>query len=117
MKNFALTHVDCTAARTELHELLHLTGCEASLNNLPAGVSIPFVHAHTKNEELYVILAGNGTFFVDGEEFAVKAGDAIRVDPNGQRCVIFASKRRRVASKALRWATRKWQMTLLSPRG
>ena len=87
MKNFALTHVDCTAARTELHELLHLTGCEASLNNLPAGVSIPFVHAHTKNEELYVILAGNGTFFVDGEEFAVKAGDAIRVDPNGQRCL------------------------------
>ena len=32
--------------RTELHETLGLTGCEASYNVLPAGAAIPFVHAH-----------------------------------------------------------------------
>ena len=26
-------------------------------------------------------------FFVDGEEFVVKAGDCVRVDPKGQRCL------------------------------
>lgn len=54
MKNAKLQHVDMTASRTELHELLSLTGTEVSINNLPAGVSIPFVHAHTNNEELYI---------------------------------------------------------------
>ena len=50
-------------------ENLGLTGCEVSLNRLPAGKGMPFVHAHKKNEELYIVLRGNGTFFVDGEEF------------------------------------------------
>ena len=27
-----------------------LTGCEVSINCLPAGESVPFVHAHKKNE-------------------------------------------------------------------
>lgn len=62
-----------------------LTGSEVSINCLPAGQSVPFVHAHKKNEELYIITGGNGTFFVDGEEFPVQEGSLIRVAPNGQR--------------------------------
>ncbi len=38
---------------------LGLTGSEVSLNRLPAGKGIPFVHAHKKNEELYIVLRGN----------------------------------------------------------
>ena len=87
MKNAKLQHVDMTASRTELHELLSLTGTEVSINNLPAGVSIPFVHAHTNNEELYIVLSGKGSFFVDGEEFLISEGDCLRVDPKGQRCL------------------------------
>lgn len=87
MSNFKSFHLDLTAGRTELHDALNLTGAEVSLNNLPAGVSIPFVHAHTNNEELYIVLSGEGVFFVDGEEFVVKAGDCVRVDPKGQRCL------------------------------
>ena len=45
---------------------LGLTGCEASLNRLPAGKGMPFVHAHKKNEELYIVLKGSGVFHVDG---------------------------------------------------
>jgi uncharacterized cupin superfamily protein len=64
---------------------LGLTGCEVSLNRLPAGKGMPFVHAHKKNEELYIILRGSGTFFVDGEEFPVQEGSLIRVAPAGER--------------------------------
>ena len=87
MKNAKLQHVDMTAGRTELHELLSLSGTEVSINNLPAGVSIPFVHAHTNNEELYIVLSGKGSFFVDGEESLISEGDCLRVDPKGERCL------------------------------
>lgn len=66
---------------------LGLTGCEVSINRLPAGQSNPFVHAHKKNEELYIITGGRGTFFVDGEEFAVQEGSFIRVAPAGERAI------------------------------
>lgn len=62
-----------------------LTGCEVSLNLLPAGKAMPFVHAHRNNEELYIIIAGNGTFFVDGDEFPVQEGSMVRVAPEGAR--------------------------------
>ena len=45
-------------ARTELHDQLSLTGAEISINHLPAGASVPFVHAHKNNEEIYGILEG-----------------------------------------------------------
>ena len=64
---------------------LGLTGCEVSLNRLSAGKGMPFVHAHTKNEELYIILRGSGTFFVDGSEFPIREGSVVRVAPDGKR--------------------------------
>ena len=38
--------------RIELHEKLSLTGAEISLNELPAGANVPFVHSHKENEEI-----------------------------------------------------------------
>lgn len=87
MSNIQITHVDFEAPRTELHDLLHLTGAEVSVNRLPAGVGIPFVHAHTENEELYVVLDGSGVVFVDGEEKSITKGDCFRIAPQGQRCL------------------------------
>ena len=49
MSNYQTLHIDIGAARAELHDALALTATEVSLNNLPAGCSIPFVHAHTHN--------------------------------------------------------------------
>jgi mannose-6-phosphate isomerase-like protein (cupin superfamily) len=68
-----------------LGDKLGLTGCEVSLNRFPAGKGMPFVHAHRKNEELYIVLRGSGTFYVDGEEFPVQEGSLIRVAPAGER--------------------------------
>ena len=34
--------------RTELHDQLGLTGAEISINHLPAGASVPFIHSHKR---------------------------------------------------------------------
>ena len=62
-----------------------LTGCEVSLNRLPAGKGMPFVHTHKKNEELYIVMRGSGTFYVDGDEFPIHEGSLIRVGLEGER--------------------------------
>ena len=61
--------------RIELHEKLSLTGAEISLNKLPAGANVPFVHSHKENEEIYGILSGNGKAIIDGEEISLSTGD------------------------------------------
>lgn len=66
MKNFSKVSV-ASEARTELHDQLGLTGAEVSINHLPAGAGVPFVHSHKKNEEIYAILSGKGKAVIDGE--------------------------------------------------
>ena len=86
MKNFQLSNV-ADNPRVELHDALQLTGCEMSINHLPAGGAVPFVHAHKQNEELYYVLSGKGELFIDGEVLPLKAGDAFRIDPIGKRAI------------------------------
>ena len=71
--------------RTELHDLLGLTGAEVSINHLPAGAGVPFVHHHKKNEEIYIILAGKGTAVLDGKTVELNAGDVVKVSPAAKR--------------------------------
>ena len=59
MENYTKTNIG-SEARVELHEKLGLTGAEVSINQLPAGAGVPFVHAHRNNEEIYGIIAGKG---------------------------------------------------------
>ena len=63
--------------RIELHEKLSLTGAEISLNELPSGTNVPFVHSHKENEEIYGILSGNGKAIIDGEEISLSTGNSI----------------------------------------
>lgn len=85
MTNFAKVSVAANEARVELHELLGLTGAEVSINNLPAGVSVPFVHSHKKNEEIYAVLSGKGKAVIDGETVELAQGDWVRVSPAAKR--------------------------------
>ena len=71
--------------RVELHDQIGLTGAEVSVNYLPAGASVPFVHAHKQNEEIYAILSGKGKVVVDGEVIELTEGDWIRISPAGKR--------------------------------
>lgn len=84
MANFNKVSVE-QDARTELHDKLSLTGAEISINNLPAGASVPFIHSHKNNEEIYVVLAGKGKVVIDGEDVELAAGDWIRISPAGKR--------------------------------
>ena len=90
MSHYTLSNIDFQASRTELHDLLGLTGAEISFNVLPAGVSVPFVHAHAHNEEIYIVLEGAGKLYIDGEELSLKAGDCFRIAPEGERCISAA---------------------------
>ncbi|SEH36815.1 cupin domain-containing protein [Selenomonas sp. KH1T6] len=72
-------------ARTELHDKLGLTGAEISVNNLPAGAGVPFVHYHKKNEEIYFVTSGKGQAVIDGETVDLATGDWLRVAPKAKR--------------------------------
>lgn len=71
--------------RVELHEALGLTGAEVSINQLPAGAGVPFVHSHKQNEEIYGILSGKGSVVLDGETVQLTAGDWLKVAPAAKR--------------------------------
>lgn len=71
--------------RLELHDALALTGAEVSINSLPAGGCVPFVHYHKNNEEIYGILSGKGKAMIDGEETNLVAGDWIKISPSSKR--------------------------------
>ncbi len=78
-------------ARVELHDALKLSGAEISINVLPAGASVPFVHFHKQNEEVYGILEGKGYVILDDERIELKPGDWLKVSPKTRRR-IFAAK-------------------------
>lgn len=84
MANYTITNIG-NEARVELHDKLSLTGAEVSINRLPAGAGVPFVHSHKHNEEIYAIISGEGNAVIDGEEVKLTAGDWLRVAPAAKR--------------------------------
>lgn len=90
MAHYTKTTID-RENRSELHEKLALTGAEISLNELPAGASVPFVHSHKENEEIYGILSGKGRVVIDGEEISLTAGDWLKIAPVAKRRFFAAS--------------------------
>ncbi len=90
MKKYAKTTIN-PESRTELHEKLALTGAEISVNRLPAGASIPFVHSHKDNEEIYGVISGKGKAIIDDEEITLNAGDWLRIAPPAKRQFFAAS--------------------------
>lgn len=62
-----------------------MTGAEVSINQLPAGASVPFVHSHKNNEEIYGIISGKGKALIDDEEIELTIGDWLKVAPAAKR--------------------------------
>lgn len=89
MKNYSKVNVTGTD-RVELHDTLGLTGAEISVNFMPAGAGVPFVHSHKQNEEIYIILEGKGCMEIDGEKVALEANDFLRVAPEAKRQLFAA---------------------------
>ena len=68
-----------------LRKFLGAAGLELSLNVLPPGKGMPFLHKHQQNEEVYVVVGGRGQFLVDGESIDVAEGSVLRVSPPAAR--------------------------------
>jgi mannose-6-phosphate isomerase-like protein (cupin superfamily) len=68
-----------------LRSLLGSAGLEMSLNVVPPGKGIPFLHSHRQNDEVYVVVGGRGQFLVDGACIDVEEGSVLRIAPAGAR--------------------------------
>ena len=68
-----------------LRGLLGSAGLEMSLNVVPPGKGIPFLHRHQNNDEVYVVVGGRGQFLVDGECLDVAEGSVLRISPAAAR--------------------------------
>ncbi len=68
-----------------LKEQMGMIGMEVSLNSMLPGETMPFVHRHRANEELYVFLDGDGEFQADGQVFPVQSGTCVYCEPSVRR--------------------------------
>lgn len=68
-------------------ELVGTTGMEVSFGSLASGEAAPFFHHHKQNEELYIVISGEGEFTLDGQVVAVGSGSLVRIAPAVSRCV------------------------------
>ena len=66
-------------------DILGTTSVELSFGTLAPDTSVPFFHHHRQNEEVYVVLIGEGVFVLDGVEEPVASGSIIRVAPGVSR--------------------------------
>jgi len=85
--NFSATHVGNIAdfqGKLFLRESVQSTSAEVSVTSLPPQTQIPFPYFHKKNEEIYIVLTGEGDFLVDDTSFPISSGSIIRVAPAGK---------------------------------
>jgi mannose-6-phosphate isomerase-like protein (cupin superfamily) len=68
-----------------LRNLLGSAGLEMSLNVVPPGKGMPFLHRHQQNDEVYVVVGGRGQFLVDGACIDVAEGSVLRLTPAAAR--------------------------------
>lgn len=90
MSNYMKVSLE-NAPRVELHDKLGLTGAEISINTISVGESVPFIHSHKQNEEIYYVISGSGKAIIDEEKVDLVSGDWIKISPEAQR-QFFASK-------------------------
>jgi uncharacterized cupin superfamily protein len=65
---------------------LELERCGAGYERLSPNFRVPFGHAHSEQEELFVVVSGSGRLKLDDEVVDFAQWDAIRVGPGVMRC-------------------------------
>ena len=64
---------------------LELRESGLSYQRIPPGYRFPYGHTHKTQEEVYVVVRGNGRMKVDDEIVDVREWDAVRVPPGSWR--------------------------------
>ena len=78
-------NLDSFEGKAFLKDILGTTSIELSFGTLAPGACVPFFHHHKQNEEVYVVLGGEGVFILDGKEEPVASGSIVRVAPEVSR--------------------------------
>lgn len=68
-----------------LAESVKASGMEVSFQVMPPNTGLPFFHKHRKNEEMYIVLQGDGEFLVDEAVIPIKEGSVVRIAPDASR--------------------------------
>ena len=66
-------NLDTFEGKAFVKDILGTTSVELSFGTLAPGESVPFFHHHKQNEEVDVVLSGEGVFILNGEEEPVAA--------------------------------------------
>ena len=64
---------------------LGLERCGLSYQRIPPDYRFPFGHTHKEQEEVYVVMRGNGRMKLDDEVVELEKYDAVRVPPGTWR--------------------------------
>lgn len=70
-----------------LKEAVGGTATEVSFTRLDPLQSVPFFHSHKQNEELFIVVRGEGEMQIDDDVIPVREGSAVRVATAGERCI------------------------------
>ena len=95
LKSYSLIHAKTgkeIKGKLFLKELIGTTGTEISFTVIAPKTELGFFHIHTKDEEVYIVLQGEGYYQVDDDCFPIKAGSIIRVSPEGKRSLCNTSE-------------------------
>ena len=72
---------------TFLKEDLNLMALGLSIARLPAGKGYTIMHQHEEQEEVYMVISGQGIIHIDGEDIPLQKGDFINVVPESKRAL------------------------------
>lgn len=87
---YSRAHLDLDDPRPGLRSPwreLGLHGVALGVVRLAAGEGYTFLHTHDVQEEVYVVLAGEGVLRVGDEDLALTRGDLVRVSPATPRAL------------------------------
>lgn len=79
--------LDTFQGKAFVKDVLKMTSVEISFGSLAAGEALPFFHHHKQNEEVYIVLKGQGVFLLNGEEVEVSSGSMVQVAPQVSRSI------------------------------
>ena len=68
-------------------DALGMTAGGMAYERLEAGVRPPFGHAHSEQEEVYVVIEGSGRIKLDDEILELERLDAVRIGKGVMRCM------------------------------
>lgn len=88
-KNYTKHHYDFDTLPwlTSPRRQLDLQAVALGLINLPPNEGYTFTHKHREQEEVYIIIRGNGQIMVDDEILEITEGDMVRVSPETRRAL------------------------------